>query len=345
MEPPIKWWFLFSQKKYYIMSSITPIAYKTGGGSIPGTTKVGNLYAGTTPQDYGVVGAENGVVFWSTPDQNNGYVIAHEDTSGTHIGNISGGTIPAYVGFWQSQLLTENSFVDLTNSLFNQSFTAGSQCNTYLNANGYWSSYVDTYRYDPAIFLSWPASSVGYTLYNGGFTNSDDGYSNSPITLPVAFETNSQSSTNLYLSTNGYFTLGSGSGNIISTPQDLSSPAAMAANPGDNWMQPGLTNNDGDIQNWYYQTGNDGGGKYYVKNLVYAGQYGATTTPTSYIINFYRDGVYQWLETRIKSNSRGNAGPYNSIDVSQGASTTSRVWRGDLNGQNWVYMGVGTVQI
>lgn len=324
------------------MATITPVAFHTGS-TIAGTTQIGNLSIGTTAQDYGVVGLNNSVVYYSTPDQNNGYVIAHEDLSAGHNGKP--GNVPAKVGFWRSELLTENSFVTLVNDLFNQSFTGGSEANSYLTTNGYWSSYVDTYNYNPSTFLSWPASSAGYTLYSGGFTNSDDGASISPITLPTTFETNNQASTDLYLSTNGYFTLGSGSNGIYSTPQQQSNPALMCANPGDNWMQPGLTNSDGDVQNWYYQTGNNGATRFYVKNLVYAGTYNATTTPTSYIINFYRDGTYQWLESRVKSNTRGSAGPFNNTgDVSQGASTTSRVWRGDLNGQNWVYLGTGTVQ-
>jgi len=58
------------------MASITPVAYKTGGGSIAGTTKYGNLYVGTSQLDYGVVGQDNGVVFYSTPNEDLGYVIA-----------------------------------------------------------------------------------------------------------------------------------------------------------------------------------------------------------------------------------------------------------------------------
>ena len=326
------------------MSTITPVAYATTGGTINGTTKVGNLYAGTSPQDYGVVGGNNGVTFWATPNTDLGYVIAHQDALGSHTGNTAGGDVAAYMGFWRSPLLTEESFVQYTNGIFNQNFTGGTQAKNWLNTNGYWTSYKDVYRYDPITLLPWPASSTGYTLYNGGFTSPDDGYSNLPITLPVAFETNNQSSTSLYLSTNGYFTLTSGDSGIRSGP-DNSNPATMAANPGDNWLQPGLTNSDGDVQNWYYKTGNDSSAKFYAKLLVYGGTYGATTTPTSYIINFYRDEVYEWLETRVKSNVRGSAGPYNSPSVAQGASTTSRVWRGDLNGQNWVYMGTGSVQV
>ena len=256
------------------------------------------------------------------------------------------GEINASVGFFRSEVPTEASFIDLADIIAGPSgggpFSSGTGAKAWLNANGYWTSYTDTYRYDSGNNLPWPASSAGYTLYNGGFNSFDDGYSISPITLPVTFETNNQASNQLYLSTNGYFTIGSGDTNILLGPTN-SNPATMAANPGDNWLQPGLTNTDGDVQNWYYKTGTDSGEKYYVKNLVYAGTYGATTTPTSYVINFYRDSVYEWLETRVKSNTRGKAGPYNSTDVSQNSSTVSRVWRGDLNGQNWVYLGTGTV--
>lgn len=202
--------------------------------------------------------------------------------------------------------------------------------------------YTDTYSYDSETNLTWPTSPTGYTLYTGGFTSFDDGFANSPIVLPVAFKTNNQSSSNLYVSTNGYFTLGGGDNTIRSAPDGVN-PATMAANPGDNWMQPGTVMSDGDTQNVYYQTGTDGNGKYFVKLLVYGGTYQAITTPTSWIANFYRDNVYQWFEVRAKSNLRGTVGPYNAVSVAQAASTTSRVWRGDLNGQNWVYLGTGRV--
>lgn len=127
------------------MATITPVAYKTGGGSISGTTKVGNLYVGTTPQDYGVLGTNNGVVFYSTPNEDVGYVIAHEDPSGGHNGKP--GNIPAYVGFWRSAFKTEESFLEFTNNLFNQNFTGGTDAVTWLNNNGYWTSFVPSRPY------------------------------------------------------------------------------------------------------------------------------------------------------------------------------------------------------
>lgn len=147
------------------MAKITPVAYKTGGGSIAGTTKVGNLYAGTTPQDYGEVGANNGVTFWSTPNEDLGYVIAHEDPIGSHTGNTSSGTVPAFVGFWRSPLKTTESFVDFTNGLFNQNFTGGTEAKQWLTDNGYWTSYSEF------IVSAGKTTTGGYTV--GGVIDKD----------------------------------------------------------------------------------------------------------------------------------------------------------------------------
>lgn len=56
------------------------------------------------------------------------------------------------VGFFRSTDLTDGSFIDLTNSLFNQSFTTASDASTWLTNNGYWNSFgtnvTDWYLYD-----------------------------------------------------------------------------------------------------------------------------------------------------------------------------------------------------
>lgn len=322
------------------MATITPVAYKTGGGTIPGTTKFGNLYVGTTPQDYGVVGANNGVVFYSTPNEDLGYVIAHEDSSGTH--NGLPGNVPAFVGFWRSNLLTENSFVDLVNNLFDQSFTGGTQAKNYLNANNYWTSYQDVWRYDSLNTLAWTDSTAGYTLLTGGVTASDDGYWNNPITIPTYYS-NNQTSSNLYISTNAVVTLGVGYGTCCpSSPQTSSNPALISGNAGDMWVVPGDSLTDGTTQNAYYRI-SQSGDKTKIELKVFQAILSAKNSPYSYQLNLYRDAVYQWVETRVKSGTAGNVGPYNATDVSQPASTTSRVWRGDLLGQNWVYLGTGTI--
>jgi hypothetical protein len=52
------------------------------------------------------------------------------------------GNFTASVGFYRSANLTENSFVELTNTVFGQNFTNGTDCKTWLNDNGYWTSFV-----------------------------------------------------------------------------------------------------------------------------------------------------------------------------------------------------------
>jgi hypothetical protein len=321
-----------------------PFAYNPSGATISGCIQVGDIAIGVASQDY--FPRPGGVLWWNGPDENPGYIIAKAITNGSQpnsINRITGNGQTASIGFNRSETKTDESFLDLVKIAYGQVFGSASEAKTWLNNNGYWTSWEDTWKYNSSVNLSWPSDTTGYTLYTGSVTSIDDGYASTPITLTTDFYTNGQSSNQLYVSTNGYFTIGNGSGSIISTPQTLSNPAAMAANPSDNWLQLGLTNTDGDVQNIYYQTGNNGN-KHFVKLIVYAGTYGNPTSPTSYVINFYRDSVYQWLETRVKSNVRGNAGPYNDVDVSQQSSTTSRVWRGDLNGQNWEYLGFGSIE-
>ena len=223
------------------MASITPVAYKTGGGGIPGTTNVGNLYAGTSPQDYGTVGANNGVTFWATPNLDLGYVIAHQDTTGSHTGNTASGDVPAYVGFWRSPLKTEESFLEFTNNLFNQSFTGGTDAVTWLNSNGYWTSFVPSRPYtelqniaeylrnympefrNPSFYDYW-LDGDGYYISDGGGDMYDNGNISSPWLVsnteyvsnggysPGAFPyavdyTNSATTTNIDTSF-GYISLG-----------------------------------------------------------------------------------------------------------------------------------------
>jgi hypothetical protein len=52
------------------------------------------------------------------------------------------GNLTASVGFYRSDIPTENSFVELTNTVFGQNFANGTDCKTWLNDNGYWTSFV-----------------------------------------------------------------------------------------------------------------------------------------------------------------------------------------------------------
>jgi hypothetical protein len=52
------------------------------------------------------------------------------------------GNLTASVGFYRSADLAESSFVELTNTVFGQNFANGNECKTWLNDNGYWTSFI-----------------------------------------------------------------------------------------------------------------------------------------------------------------------------------------------------------
>jgi len=125
------------------MATIIPVAYNPSLNPIPGTEQVGELAIGTTNQDYSL--QPGGVRFWATPDLDLGYVIAHVNPSGNQPNPVS--IFPTYVGFWRSDSLTESSFIELTEDVSvwdgnPQTFTSGLEAKTWLNNNGYWTSFT-----------------------------------------------------------------------------------------------------------------------------------------------------------------------------------------------------------
>lgn len=69
-------------------------------------------------------------------------VILNNATYGVPVGfTLLGTNVTASVGFFRSEDLTDGSFISLTNSTFNQSFTGASDASIWLTTNGYWNSY------------------------------------------------------------------------------------------------------------------------------------------------------------------------------------------------------------
>ena len=122
------------------MSTARPFAYNPPPNAvIAGTEQVGSLAIGTPTS-----GFTNNPQFWNGPDEELGYVIAYPVSGGTHPTPISG--VTAYLGFLGTKNMTnplsEATFVELTNSSFNQNFTTGNEASTWLTSNGYWNSWV-----------------------------------------------------------------------------------------------------------------------------------------------------------------------------------------------------------
>ena len=106
---------------------------------IDGTEQVGNLAIGTPTS-----GFTYSPRFWNGPDEELGYVIAHDVPSGNQPNPVN---VPAYLGFWRTPDFTDSSFVNLAEyiSVKNgtpQTFTSASDASTWLTTNGFWNSYI-----------------------------------------------------------------------------------------------------------------------------------------------------------------------------------------------------------
>jgi hypothetical protein len=122
--------------------SCTPFAYNPGE-LLPNTVQYCDLAVGdenvSCGSNYG------GLKWWSGPDNTLGYVIASVRVGGQP---VPGCVIEpeAYVGFWRSKLLTDESFLELANYIAGKSnqppFANVNDAVIWLNSNCYYTSYV-----------------------------------------------------------------------------------------------------------------------------------------------------------------------------------------------------------
>jgi hypothetical protein len=120
------------------MSTANPFAYNTGT-TIPGTTQLGSLSEG-----YPISGFTSHPQYWNGPDEELGYVIAIPISGNTQPTPVSGMTASA--AFYRSKLLTNQSFLDITNFLARKqgqsSFTNTQYAYDWLTSQGYWTSFI-----------------------------------------------------------------------------------------------------------------------------------------------------------------------------------------------------------
>jgi len=133
------------------MATARPFAYNTGS-TITGTIQIGSLAVGTPTS-----GFTGNPRWWNGPDEDLGYVICRPNTNGNQ---PNPDNVPAYIRFSRSKLKTDQSFINLVNSVFNQTFTGTTQCSSYLTTNGYWTSWVLPYT-----------AGVFKTTYSGYFAD------------------------------------------------------------------------------------------------------------------------------------------------------------------------------
>ena len=116
------------------MATARPFAYNPSLSPVPGTTQLGSLSIG-----YPTTGFTDNPQFWNGPDEELGYVIAQPVPLGNQPNPVG---IPAYVGFFRSESLTDSSFLELSESIAGQTFSNVNDALTWLTNNGYWTSFV-----------------------------------------------------------------------------------------------------------------------------------------------------------------------------------------------------------
>lgn len=157
------------------MATARPFAYNTGS-PISGTEQIGNLAIGFPDNGFESTGLE----WWNGPDEELGYVIAQEvpdDSQPTPVPGITG----ASVGFFRSSDLTEESFIELAEVIAGPSgggpFSSGPDAKTWLNENGYWTSYFSPVTdglvlyYDPSNSSSYSGSGTTINDLSGNGLN------------------------------------------------------------------------------------------------------------------------------------------------------------------------------
>lgn len=114
------------------MATSRPFAYNTGA-SIPGTQQIGNLAVGTPSAGF----ESTGLKWWNGPDEDLGYVIAHQNPTGQP--GADGTT--ANLGFWRSSDLTDASFISLVEAISDQDFATATDAKNWVDSNNYWTSF------------------------------------------------------------------------------------------------------------------------------------------------------------------------------------------------------------
>lgn len=105
-----------------------------------GLTQIGNIHV----SGVGESGLTSSTKWWNGPDENLGYIICGENQASNQP-TSEGGT--ASLQFWRSSLSTTQSFISLSEFITRrhgspQQFVFATQASTWLNNNGYWTSYI-----------------------------------------------------------------------------------------------------------------------------------------------------------------------------------------------------------
>ncbi len=139
------------------MATSRPFAYNPTLITSGVSEQYGTLSVGFPDQPYGE--SPSGLKWWEGPDEDLGYCIGTSLPTGGRLGPDG---IYGDVTFWRTQTLSDSQFITLANRITGQNFGSSLEAVTWLNANGYWTSYAGT----PAIG-AWTSSNSMITARVG----------------------------------------------------------------------------------------------------------------------------------------------------------------------------------
>lgn len=128
---------------------------------IAGASQSGDLSISTT--------FISGYRWWPGPDEDLGYIIAYTDNNPNRRteGNRSATVSTNAVAFWRTSTKSDAEYLTMVNNIFNQNYVTASTAATWLNNNGYWTSYSESSS--TLGTLANPAVSA-QAIYNSGQT-------------------------------------------------------------------------------------------------------------------------------------------------------------------------------
>jgi hypothetical protein len=118
------------------MATSRPFAYNPTLITIDVSEQYETLSVGFQGQPYGE--SPSGLKWWEGPDEDLGYCIGTSLPTG---GILAPDGIYGDVTFWRTQTFSDPQFITLANRITGQNFGSSAEAVTWLNDNGYWTSY------------------------------------------------------------------------------------------------------------------------------------------------------------------------------------------------------------
>jgi hypothetical protein len=285
------------------MPTSRPFAYNPGA-TVNGTEQLGLISIGWPDSGF----ASTGLTSWNGPDEDPGYIIAKRNPLNNQPTPVG---ITASIGFSRSTAKTDPSFIDLSNSIHGAtSFISATAAKTWLNSNGFWTSYNTivtnglVLSLDASIDGSYPGSgSTWYdlspygnkgTLQNGPTYNSANGGSlifDGSNDYCTAGNSTRLAPTNVTVSAWVKPSSFTNQGNIVSKSSNLGYRMRFQSN-GAFWMYANgntiTSPSTYSINNWYHTVGvfSTTGLRMYVNGSLVQSN-GTAFAPSYLIFNFY----------------------------------------------------------